>query len=432
MCELRARRMLGLQGLPLMGRGRAPKLGIVSLVNTPPAQVAKMLQPMRGYAEEVVLAADNTVPADWIAGYRRLADKVLVVPFPGAFAPMYQWLCRQCSAAWILCIHADEIPSCELGPEIIKLVDSGEVTHARVARQWLTPDGRGLLSEPPWSTDFPRRLHRNDPAILTFPGKPHEDSVVIAGAQAVLRAPIYHADLALTDTDTRKGKCARYELLAPGMRYRGRSFNEAWYLPESLARQPEQDSIPAIDKELVDAFIRARHTSLGASRFRARRFRPGRVIRIEQDEALDMTMAGTGQPSPHHGSVRFAQQHLSLEVSQPRAVILEVTNMSERAWPGNETAEPLIRIGVRWVSRATGEVRDTQRVAFLRTVEPGATICVLAEELAVPAQPGEYELEFQLVHELVCWFGAVESLCVTVQPGQPPAVSGASAKTSVT
>jgi hypothetical protein len=391
-----------------------------------------MLQPMQRYANEVVLAADNTVPEAWVEGYRRLASKVLVVPFPGAFAPMYQWLCQQCSANWILCIHADEVPSKALGPEIVELMNSGSVTHARVPRQWLAPDGRAILREPPWSTDFPRRLHRNDPAILTFPGKPHQDSVVIAGAQAVLRAPIYHADLALTDTDTRKEKCARYEILAPDMNYRGRPFNEAWYLPEMLAAQPQQAPVPTIDGELVDAFIRARNDSVAASGLRARLSRPGHIIRIEQDEALGITADAAGRSAPHHGSVKVPEQHLILEVSQPHAIILDVTNSSERSWPGNGTTDPLIRVGVRWMSRATGETRDTQRVSFLRTVDPGVTIRVLAEDLVVPAEPDEYELEFQLVHELVCWFGAVERLAVTVQPGQSVAVSGASAKTSVT
>jgi len=61
-------------------------------------RVAASLEPLAALEAEVVLAVDDRMPAAFDPGYRRVADRVIRVPFPGAFSHLYGWLAAQCSA----------------------------------------------------------------------------------------------------------------------------------------------------------------------------------------------------------------------------------------------------------------------------------------------------------------------------------------------
>jgi hypothetical protein len=73
-------------------------------------------------------------------------------------------------------------------------------------------------------------------------------------------------------------------------------------------------------------------------------------------------------------------------------------------WPGGEDSEPLIRVGARWRDCGTGEVVLVSRSVLTETVAPGATTCILVLA-GTPPDPGDYDLEVDLVHEYVRWFG---------------------------
>ena len=180
------------------------------------------------------LAVDDRVDAGWIEGYREIADRVLLVPFPGNFGAMYGWLRTQCSGRWILQLDLDEIPAAGLAEEVVATIEAGDVTHAWLPRRWLHPDASTWLAQWPWRPDYALRLVRNDPALLRFPGLLH-CTVRALGPCRYLRCALYHADLLLTDRRAREHKLAEYEREMPGFVIDGRPLNEAYYLPERRA-----------------------------------------------------------------------------------------------------------------------------------------------------------------------------------------------------
>ena len=94
-------------------------------------------------------------------------------------------------------------------------------------------------------------------------------------------------------------------------------------------------------------------------------------------------------------------------------VQVTVKNTGDWPWPDPKTANPVdptgayaIRLGYSWHKGAN----DTSDAAAARgdlaaPVPPGAT-ATFTINVTPPAQPGEYQLEFDLVEELVTWFSA--------------------------
>lgn len=87
-------------------------------------------------------------------------------------------------------------------------------------------------------------------------------------------------------------------------------------------------------------------------------------------------------------------------------------NTSESVWPDPRTANPTrprganaVRLGYRWWESEDGEpIADYQARADLpHALEPGRSQ-TLTMDVLVPDRPGEYRLQFDLVHELVAWF----------------------------
>ncbi len=233
----------------------APELSVCCSVNTPPGRVAAAFAPLAGLDAEIVLAVDDRVDPAWIAGYREIADRVILVPFPGNFARMYAWMREQCAGRWILQLDLDEVPGAGLAAAVADTIAAGDLTHAWVPRRWLYPDGGRWLAQWPWRPDYALRLVRNDPALLRFPALLH-CTVRALGPCRYLRAPLYHADLLMTDAAGRARKLAEYERDMPGFVIDGVSLNEVYYLPE---RRPDVRlaAVPAEDAAAVAAFLGA-------------------------------------------------------------------------------------------------------------------------------------------------------------------------------
>jgi hypothetical protein len=88
--------------------------------------------------------------------------------------------------------------------------------------------------------------------------------------------------------------------------------------------------------------------------------------------------------------------------------------------PSGRGARGAVRLGYRWLDARGLVVSDYQSRSDLpRPLRPGESI-TLPVEATLPAAPGRYRLQVDLVHELVTWFeerGAERfELPVTVQP----------------
>lgn len=108
-------------------------------------------------------------------------------------------------------------------------------------------------------------------------------------------------------------------------------------------------------------------------------------------------------------------------------LLVSFKNAGTETWPDPEMADPVthiprgaVRLGYRWLDTQGRVVSDYQTRSDLpRPLRPGEAIS-LPIEVAMPAVPGRYRLQLDLVHELVAWFearGAARlEISVDVQP----------------
>jgi hypothetical protein len=92
-------------------------------------------------------------------------------------------------------------------------------------------------------------------------------------------------------------------------------------------------------------------------------------------------------------------------------VLVRFRNTGDRVWPDPQLADPAeasgknaIRLGCRWLN-ANGRVHtDFDRVNLPFPLMPDQSI-ELATITTAPREPGVYRLQFDLVQEMVAWFG---------------------------
>lgn len=375
----------------------APELSVCCSVNTPPGRVAAALAALAPLGAQVVLAADDRVERAWVDGYRQIADRVVLVPFPGNFARMYAWMRSQCAGRWILQLDLDEVPAPGLAAEVAETIAAGDVTHAWVARRWLHPDRASWLAQWPWRPDYALRLLRNDPALLRFPGLLH-CTVRVLGPARHLRAPLYHADLLLTDAAGRARKHAAYERELPGFVIDGVSLNEAYYLPErrdDLRLAP----VPAEDAPAVAAFLDA---GVPVPETLRRRARADLAVATEE-QIWSRSEARTLRDDAYEARVTLLDDDLRLVAGEWRTFDVEVHNRGGAHWPGGMQAHPQIRLAYRWLGADGAVAEEGARSGLPAPLGPGARAVVPLQVLG-PSPPGAREIEIDLVHEHVRWF----------------------------
>lgn len=392
------------------------ELTYCSLVDSAPERVAATLAPLRALDPEVVLAVDDRVDPAWIDGYRRLADRVLLVPFPGSFARTYAWLRAQCSGRWILQLDADEVPSAALAAEVAATIAAGEVTHAWIACRWLYPDAGSYLAQWPWRPDYALRLVRNDPALLRFPAKVHAPVRAI-GPHRHLRAPLYHADLLLSDVAARERKIARYEAARPGLVIDGVSLNEVYYLPERQAGL-RVAPVPPQDAAAVAAFLDPPPLPAGGAAGPApERIAPEQVVACSEHRAL--------AEADRRARITLLDDDRRLVAGEWRTFDVEVCNLGTTHWPGGMQAAPQVRLAYRWVG-AGGALTEGMRTPIGAPLRPGASAIVPLAVLG-PDGSGTHEIEIDLVHEHVAWFGCGVRAPLAVRAPAGPARGGPAA-----
>lgn len=96
----------------------------------------------------------------------------------------------------------------------------------------------------------------------------------------------------------------------------------------------------------------------------------------------------------------------SLKPGEAATVAVTLQNISTTTWPASGQGEMyVVRLSHRWL-RASGElVADfgDRRAELPGPVAPGGSVTVDAA-LVAPAAPGNYVVQFDLVHEGVAWF----------------------------
>jgi inositol phosphorylceramide mannosyltransferase catalytic subunit len=388
-------------------------LSICLITADPPERVSTILEPLRPYADEVLIAADSRVDEQTLAGYDAVADRLFRIKYVVPERHL-AWMFAQCSGDWILRLDGDEAPSAALVRRLPELLASREVQQFWIRRAWLYSDANHWLASAPWSEDFVNRLMRND-GTLRVGGRQHRDAEPVTPREYVQEA-LYHFDLLTTSHKRRRDKAVHYEVSLPGlMAQSGGRLNEAFYLPE-LQKSLELSVTPEEDRALIARMLTAKPP-------------PERHLAIDEVplvslQEMDRFWEGRSvADGAYHARIEPYESTVALTPGQPRSVFLHVGNEGTERWPSRLEEKPAIRLGYRWLN-FDGSPRGEEgpRSPFPRSVNPGERILAPLDVVA-PAEPGEYVLEADIVHEDVRWFGCACRIRARVEdpPDLPPA-----------
>lgn len=391
-------------------------LSICLITADPPARVAAVLDPVRAYADEVLIAADARVDEQALAGYGALADRLFRIEYVLPERHL-AWLWSQCEGDWILRLDGDEVPSRAFVRRLPEMLGSRSVRQYWIARAWLYPDAEHVLTDMPWSEDFVNRLMRND-GSLRISGQTHSDPEPVAPREYI-DEPLYHLDLLTSSHRQRLDKVVRYEadrsrLPAAG----GGRLNEAFYLPESRRDAPKLRPCPEEDRAAIARALDGSPTPAAGV--------PVGDVPFVSLRKMDRMWEGRAVGADaYRASIEPYRPPLSLAPAERRHVAFWVRNEGDERWPACLEEEPRIRLSYRLLN-PDGSIHTPEgpRSAFPRAVGPGEQILVPLH-VDAPASSGEYVLEVDVVHEDVRWFDCACRVPVRVEhPLGLPAAEG--------
>lgn len=391
----------------------SPSLTVCCATAEPARRVAAVLTPLRSIADEVVLAADARVSKERLQAYQQLADRVFTFEFAEPIERVWPWLHAQCRGDWIFQIDGDEIASTALLEVLPNLVKSRDVAQFNIARWWLYPDATTWLAGPPHGDDHLNRLVRNDPTTMWYPGLSHSCAEPSSPARFVCE-PIYHLVCVTADRRQRLDKVGRYLALPRGLQQPGSSSDvRRFYLPEEGSGLPLMP-VPDADRQQLEAAIVADDDVLHQC---TNTTRPVTVAtREDVDRYWPLQELA---PTDYQARIRCFSYPAVMIAGQHRPFWVRVQNGGSHTWPGLMRS-PLIRVAYRWLDASGNEVvGEGFRSAFPASVAAG-TEAVLPAWVAAPTQPGTYQLELDLVHEHVRWFGCRETVEIRVAATAAP------------
>ena len=389
-------------------------LSVLIPTREPARRVAAVLAPLRGVADEVVVAVDHRVPEDRLGAYEDLADRLLRFEHSGSNRGL-AWLHAQCSGDRVLTLAGDEVVSRQLVEVLPALCAEADVRQHWFPTRWVWPDGVHWLDELPWWPDFHNRLVRND-SSLWFEGRKHTGARPRTPMRYV-EAPLYHLALVMDTLDQREERAQRYEAQRPGLvAHGGGALNDRMYLPERFARRTPAE-IPVADQARVTAALEA-----GESDSARPAARP--VLFAGRDE-IDAQWDGRDlEPEAYRASIEVFERDHRIAFGEQRPVFVRVRNEGTAHWPGGADLPPEIRVSYHWRDPAGNMVvHEGSRSSFPSAVAPGET-AVLPALVSAPGTPGDHVLVFDLVHEHVRWFGCESAILMTVEGGPPTDVRG--------
>ncbi len=388
----------------------AASLSLCLLARKPATRVRALLALMRPLADEIVLAADRTGDPDILGRCAGLADRRFEVE-PAPLNRHLGWLLHECRGDWVLWLEDDEVPSRALLDDLPAVLAERGPSQIAFPRRWLHGDSGRFIASAPWGGDLQTRLLRNVPGLWRFPGRLHEP-IEVLGERRCAEAPIYHADLLLAGADARRAKRDAYEARRPGLLAHGRPIN-LHYTPEDVPGL-ELESVPAADRALVDAVAAGRVAAP-----RRRRLRAARVERIDLGARDRFSAARPAHATTHRGTIELLRPRETAPPGAWLSIAARVRNRGGERWSAGEGAGPPVRVGLRWIG-PSGDVFAEERLLLPESVAPGATSRV-ALAVRAPRRPGAYELELDLVHEHVTWFGSPARMALEVVARTPAA-----------
>ena len=353
----------------MAGPGTATSLSVCCITRGPTRRVAAQLAPLRGIADEIVLAVDDRVDNTLLGPLAELADALVLYPYLDPVDRPVGWVHSLCTRDWILWLDDDEVPGSELLRGLPELLRSPAETHYWLPRRWLYGSSDMYLAERSVAARLPAPARPERPAAAVVPRR-H------AQADRGRRAPSLPrvADLPRRPAaEPPRGPPPEGAAVRDGRARTaaGRRADEPRAARARAARHARPPSAAAGGRR--------------ARRRRARRRAVARAGRAAGAPAGDARGGGRAlaRPRAHGGALprrarargraRDARAPRSARDPGPRA-----QPAAAHVWAWDELGASEIRASYRWWS-AAGElvVADGLRTAFPRPVRPG-------EELVVP------------------------------------------------
>ncbi len=387
-------------------------LSVCLMAAAPPSRVAAVLEPLRPFADEVIIAADSRVDDETLAGYGALASRLFRIEFilPERHHP---WLYSQCDGDWILRLDEDEVLSQAFLRRLPEMLASRNVQQFWIRRAWLYPDAERVLAGAPWFEDFVNRLTRND-GTLRVSGQQHTDPEPVTPREYI-EQPLYHLALLTASEDSRRERVILYEAARPHLlAHGGGRLNEAFYLPE-LRDSLELLPVPEEDRGAIARALDGSSTPVSTASVE-------NVPFVSLEEMDRMWESRTVRADAYRASIEPREPTLSLAPSERRHVFFRVRNEGSERWPASLEESPQIRLSHRWLNPDESvHAPEGPRSAFLRVVGPGETI-LAPLHVDAPELAGDYVLEVDIVHEQVRWFDCACRVPVRVEHAQglPP------------
>lgn len=363
---------------------RRPTLTVCVTARDAEHRLALLLAEAAHYADEVVVGVDQaSVDGTWEVA-RAGADRVFRFAHAGVTSPARMAGLERARGDWILFLDDDEGMDAAFPGLRDELLADPAVAAWALPRRWLTTlTPPRFLDADPWWPDFSLRLARADRSRLWKPPALHSGLRVVGAHGIETRTAILHYERVDRTPAARAAKVAAY-------RARGQvAATDRFYAPSPQARTAAVDPPPL------------RMPASGPPPPR----RPGGA---EVDDDIDDLRARPVVPG----------WGAEVEVDMPgRATAGDVLLVQARArntgtlrWARTVRGEwPALGLAYR-VTGADGTALPdlASRSPVGRDVPPGGSIAFIAR-VDVPAEPGEYVLDWQLLSELEHWFDQLGS-----------------------
>ena len=354
-----------------------------------------------------MIAADARVGEEDLGRYVTVADRVLRYEHIGANRH-WSWLAEQARGDWLLIMDGDELPGTDLVAALPELVADRRIDQYWLPIHWPWPDAATRLAGEPWGSDRRIRLLRNDGSAF-FEGRMHSLAREAPPLRHLDELPVFHLDLLLNDTDTRRAKVVRYDaarfgLLTP----EGEPVNRAFYLPEDqsdLSLAP----IAAADRRRIEGALERPDPASSPE--------PPAAVSLHPAREIAWHWAGrTLPPEAYRAELSFAGPLPPFAAGgRGHRLTVRVANSGTARWPGGEDRPPLIRLGLRWRAQRDGALLDAGRAMLPHAIDPGEEALV-PFNVDGPPTADDHDLVVDLIHEQVRWFDAAAVAAVAVAP----------------
>jgi hypothetical protein len=364
-------------------------LSVCCITSDPGARVARILNQLRPFADEVLVAVDSRVDPDRLGRYAAVADRLMRFEFVDSVEQAAYCIVSQCSGDWILRIDGDEVVTPALVERLPELTSRTDVFQYWLSCRWLFPDADHYIAQPPWRYSTPR-LVRNDPATLWHAGLSHGGPEPLFPSVR-LDEGYYHLSVLVNDIAYREAKVAHYLSIRSGHSRRVLEDDiTAFYLPEADRRFAVAPvPVPARDRPAIAEVLSAAGAEQPGP--------PAADIPLWTWPMIQRVWPRrTLADDAYQGRIEAFEGELRLACAQQRAITVRVGNDGDEHWPGMER-EPSIKLSHRWRATgadASGEWTDTPLPASL-AAGASALVPVAVE---APARAGSHTLELTLVH----------------------------------